>query len=396
LLVAALRFNPTLAESRAHVKEATSAVITAKALPNLTVGLASEYDLTRVAESPWLWSISTDFLLDAVFKEKLRTALAQTLVRAARLDYAESIWIVRKELRASLLAVVLAERREALLADTERDREQLAQSVRQRRALGEASATEQLQVEVESNRAQIAHVNAQQELLAARARLAAVIGVPIAALDSLRLQWSDLESPVLPDEVRLDELRQQALLSRADLERAIVDYQAREVELQQQVRAQYPQLSLGPGYMWDHGIQKATLGISLSLPIFNRNRGPIAEAAARREAAGEHLLSVQATVINDIDAAQRAYRNALNSLSAANRESESTRSLLRSTDQAVRLGSEDQATLLAARLAVASDELATIDAIERTQLALGHWEDALRTPLTGSEINLQSAADASH
>jgi hypothetical protein len=62
----------------------------------------------------------------------------------------------------------------------------------------------------------------------------------------------------------------------------------------------------------------------------------------------------------------------------------------------VRLGSEDQATLLAARLAVASDELATIDAIERTQLALGHWEDALRTPLTGSEINLQSAADASH
>jgi outer membrane protein TolC len=396
LLVAAMRMNPKLAEARAHVKEMTNAVVTANSLPNVTVGLGGEYNLSQAAESPWLWSISTDFLLDAVLQRNLRDELAQTQVRGARLDYAEAIWAVRKEVRTSLLAAVLAEKREAVLAAAEQDREQLAQMIRRRHAVGEASATEQLQVELEASRSRAARIGAHRDATAARAQLANAVGLPVAALDGVRLQWTDLQLPVLPSDARLDELRQQALLSRSDLERAIADYQSRETELHQQIRAQYPQMSIGPGYMWDHGIRKATLGMSFSMPMFSRNRGPIGEAEAKRAAAGEHLLLVQATAINEIDAAQRAYRDALETLAAAVEQTAATKSLAASTARAVGLGSEDRVALATARVAASTDELALIDAIERMQQALGQWEDAVRTPLTGSEINLRLTTDALH
>ncbi len=107
------------------------------------------------------------------------------------------------------------------------------------------------------------------------------------------------------------ERRSRALLSRPDLERAIADYDARELELKQQVSAQYLQTSLGPGYTYDHGIRKATFNASIALPIFNRNEGPIAEAVAARELAGRHALTVQATILNEIDAAAQGYESAL-------------------------------------------------------------------------------------
>jgi hypothetical protein len=62
----------------------------------------------------------------------------------------------------------------------------------------------------------------------------------------------------------------------------------------------------------------------------------------------------------------------------------------------VGLGSEDRVALATARVAASTDELALIDAIERMQQALGQWEDAVRTPLTGSEINLRLTTDALH
>lgn len=391
LLVAAIRFNPALAEARAQLKESVAASEASKALPNVTIGLSSEYDLTRTAESPWLWAISTDFLLDAVFQKHLRSQLADEKVRQARLVYAEALWSIRKELCASLLSVAIVNKRVDVLTEIDGARAQLTTLVRQRYELGEASATELLQAQIESTRAHTELIRARSEQVVARSRLATAVGLPIAVLDAVQVQESNLENLAVPDEARLVELRQRALLSRADIEQAIAVYQSREVELQQQVRAQYPQLSVGPGYMWDHGIRKATLGLSLSLPLFGGNRGPIAEADARRESAGEHLLAIQAAAMNEIDAAYRAYLIAVEALVAVREEAVAAVSLADRVNRAVGLGAEDRMMLLTTQVAANTEKLALIEAVDRAQLALGQWEDALRTPLVGTEIDLQSA-----
>jgi outer membrane protein TolC len=390
LLVAAAEHNPKLRVARAQLQAASAATITAHALPNPTLSLGSEYTLSQTAESPWLWSITTDWLLDAGLRRQLRTQLADNAVRAARLDYAEALWMVRSELRAALLSYLSGEQRSQLLTNAVTDQERLLGLQRQRVTQGEAAAAEALQVELELTRARSTLVDNNRQQSAALAQLAQAAGVSISALQQQRFIWDDLIRIPALDEAALLKQRDAALLSRTDLERAVLDYQSRELQLQQAVRQQYPQVSIGPGYTWDHGVHKASLGVSLSLPIFNRNRGPIAEAEAARTIAGEQAMAVQARAVNEIDAAQQAYQSAVQVLQGVVQQSDVTTTLLQQTERALTLGAADQSTVLAARLAASAQSLAVLNAVEVMQQALGQLEDALRTPLSGPELQLNA------
>jgi outer membrane protein TolC len=392
LLVAGMQFSPALTESRAHIAEALASVTTARTYPNPNLGLSFEYDLQRYAESPWLWGASLGFLVDTALRRELRTQLAQTAVRGARLDYAEAIWSLRRDLRAALLATVLAERRIALLTAAERDRSDLLRLVSRRVEAGAATGPDRLQASVELARTRTALADARRQLAEGRAQVAHVIGVPITALEGRSLRWDELEAPSLPDAVRIGDLRERALLSRPDLERAMGAYQASEIELRQQVRAQFPELTVAPGYLYDHGIRKATLGVSFNLPLFDHNRGPIAEALARRESSGQHLLAVQGDILNEIDAALGEYRLASSALESAREQASAAEALAANMEQSFAAGAEDRPALLSARLAANADELAELDAVERAQTILGQLEDALRTPLAGPETTLRFTA----
>ena len=72
-----------------------------------------------------------------------------------------------------------------------------------------------------------------------------------------------------------------------------MDYTAAEQSLEAEVRAQYPDLVIGPGFGKQDGDQQFLLGLSAPLGIFNGNRAGIARATAAREiarAAAETLL----------------------------------------------------------------------------------------------------------
>lgn len=66
---------------------------------------------------------------------------------------------------------------------------------------------------------------------------------------------------------------------------ATAEYRAAEHTLELEVRKQYPDLHLSPGYGREDGQDQLLLGLSLPLPILNANRRAIAEARAQRELA---------------------------------------------------------------------------------------------------------------
>jgi outer membrane protein TolC len=217
--------------------------------------------------------------------------------------------------------------------------------------------------------------------------------VPVAALDGLDLRWDDFDQPAAPSPAELDTLADHALLARADLERALVDYASRETELHQQVHAQYPQLSMGPGYTYDHGMRKLTFNASLALPVFDQNQGPIGEARARREAAAAHVRAVQADIGSAIDAARARLDAALPSLAAARAGQRAAERTREQAEHAFALGAIDRPAMLAARLSALAGEqtaLAALDAAWQAQAAL---EDALRTPLDPDEAALWPAVE---
>lgn len=388
LLVIAAERNSKLLIARAQLQAASAAIRTAQALPNPTLSLGSEYSLSQTSESPWLWSLTTDWLVDAGLRRQLRIQLADTQVRAVRLDYAEALWSVRSELRRALLSYLLSAQRGVLLTDAVTDQERLVNLQRQRVRLGEAAATDALQVELDLAHARSALATNTRAYAVAQAQLAAALGLPLSSLQQQRFTWDDLIHVTPLDEAQLSKLRDSALLARTDLERAVLDYQSRDLELQQAIRQQYPQLSVGPGYTWDHGVHKATLGVSFTLPIFNRNQGPIAEAEAARNVSGEQAMAVQSQVLNEIDAARQTYQLSVQSLQTVVQQSDVTDTLLQQATRAMNAGAADQVTVLSARVAANTQSLAVLDAVEVMQQTLGQLEDALRTPLSGPELNL--------
>lgn len=392
LVLAALALNPDLVEARAHLAEASAAVRTARARPNPSLGLALErYTQAQADSAPWLWGFSLDFLLEDPLRRRLRVQLADQGVRAARLDYAEKLWAVRTAVRTALAQRWIADRQHALAGRTVAAAEALVQAARQRVALGEDTPQVALQAEQTLAQARRDQAGATQAVAGAQARLARAIGVPTQALQGLDVRWEDFDRPVAPPGAALDRLADHALLARADLERALVDYASRETELQQQVRAQYPQLSVGPGYTYDHGLRKLTFNASVGLPLFDRNQGPIAEARARREAAAAHVRAVQADIASAIDAARARYAAALPALAAARAGRQAAERARGQVERAFALGAVDRSAMLEAQLgalAAAQSELGALDTSRQAEAAL---EDALRAPLDPTEAALWPA-----
>ncbi|WP_177229192.1 TolC family protein [Dyella sp. OK004] len=388
LLLAALMLNPDLAEARAHLAEADAAVRTAKALPNPTVSLALErYTQSQAGSSPWLWGITTDMLIDTMLRRRLRADLANAGVRGARLDYAEKVWDVRRSLRTALADVMLAQRQQQLAEQTVAKAGELQAALQQRHALGETLPAEVLQSAQTLAQARNESAAAAQRSADARARLARAVGVPVPALDDVHLRWDTLDTPAAIND-KLPALAERAQLSRTDLERALVDYDSRETELHQQVRAQYPQVSLGPGYTYDHGVRKLQFNLSTTLPIFNQNQGPIAEAEARREAAGKHVEAVQATIDSEIAAASAKYDAALRALNAARGGQQAAQKLQRQIELGHAHGEDDRVAVLNAQLAALAAGQAELTALDQAQQALGAVEDAVRAPLEGDEVSV--------
>jgi outer membrane protein, heavy metal efflux system len=74
-----------------------------------------------------------------------------------------------------------------------------------------------------------------------------------------------------------------------DVRIAAAEYEVAERALKREIQAQYPDLVIGPGFGTDEGDERALLGLSLPLPLWNRNQQAIATARAERELAKVQL-----------------------------------------------------------------------------------------------------------
>jgi len=84
---------------------------------------------------------------------------------------------------------------------------------------------------------------------------------------------------------------------------AVAEYEAAEKLVELEIRKQYPDLSISPGYGNEDGKNQVLMGVSLPLPLVNANRQAIAEARALREVA---RVTAETTIERVISAARAA------------------------------------------------------------------------------------------
>jgi outer membrane protein TolC len=385
LLAVALTQNPRLAVARAEVNAAKSREITAAQSPNPDLTLQSEY--ARHDPHPWLYGVSLDWLLRSPEQRRLETKIAGLDTGDARLQLMDQAWAVRSALAAALTDWEGGRRRLSLLARLAAAQERLFALEKQRVNAGEDAPSEllvgeQARIQIEQQQAQL-----RRTVDAAQAAAAKALGLPPQALDGVAITWPDWgEPPPLNDDVRRD-AREQALLSRADLGRAMNEYAATEAKLQLSIARQYPQFVLSPGYYWDHGIAKFPFDVGFTLP-FNGNKGEIAEARAGRELAGQRMLALQGDIYGQIVAAERAESIARESAAAAERQLQSARRQKSASDLGFSLGALDLQDQLSAEILIVRAELEVLEMRAELQNSRNGLEDVLHAPLSGPELAL--------
>ena len=177
------------------------------------------------------------------------------------------------------------------------------------------------------------------------------------------------------------EMRRQAMLGRADILAALADYAAAQSALQLEIAKQYPDVHFSPGYQFDQGDNIWSLGLTVELPLLNRNQGPIAEAAARRVEAAARFNALQATVLADIDTAVESYRATEKSLATLQDLAGAQAASRDAVAAQVRAGAAAPLDLLNAQLELAVAEEAQLDARVKRQHSLAALEDAVQRPI---------------
>ncbi|MGH9592604.1 MAG: TolC family protein, partial [Bryobacteraceae bacterium] len=376
LTLVAFYYQPALAEARAQLLAAQAAKITAGQRPNPTVSVTPGYDTQIPGNySPWLVPLTFDVPIETAGKRGKRIAEAEHLAEAARWNLVGTVWQVRSRIRTDLLNLYSARETAALLA-----RQEMAQSNVVRLLAGQFTAGAVSSYEVAQARAalastQLAQQDAGGKANQARVELAHALGVPTRALNGVKFSFAELNR--FPRDLTRPEVRRQALLNRAAVRGALAEYAASQSALQLEIANQYPDLHLGPGYVWNNGNagdSQWELGLTVTLPILNHNQGPVAEAEARRTQAAAHFLTVQANAVAEIDSALAGYLAGRQQVATAKTLLDNSQKQLDSIQAQAQAGETDPLAVANAEVVFAAGEQNRLNALVQAQQSLGQLE----------------------
>ena len=387
LTLAAIYYSPVLQQARAEVSAANAAVMTAGERPNPT------FRLQPGIPNPYLFALSFLFPIQTAGKRRIMVEQAKDLTLASRLNLAQATWQVCSNVRSAMVNYFLARREVSLLQLQQGLQTRRVELLRQRLVAGEISQPMVSSARLSLLQAQAAIETAEGRVLETRAALAAAVGVPVAALADAKIVWPEFEQPPKAASFSAQAIQRDAVLNRLDVRRALAEYAAAQAALQLQIARQHPDFQLGPGYDFEEGHNYFTLGYSVTLPVFNRNQGPIAQAEAQRKAAAAAFLATQANAIAQSEEALARYRGAMRELNGTEQAVRQLERVVVPTERrTVAAGESDRLALNAVLLQRPALAGTWLSALGRSQSALGALEDAVERPLDPDEIALPGPA----
>ncbi len=353
--------SPRTAAIRGRIGESRADVAGAKVLPNVSL----DYAGTRLRSGTNTGAATVDeYSVEwplLIFGQRHRRVEAATgSVAAAQAHIDADLSIRARDVRDGFDDLLAQQERTRILEESRADLERVAKIVAGRKEAGEASDYESLRVQTEFRASDASLGDARGDLADSRGRLAMLLGQRGTAPRAKGLLEIDASTPIdaealwaiaserLPalDAARKDEAAASAALAAAERDAWPV-----------------PVLSGGATLTKDAESTSATFGITLPLPVFDRNQGAVARARAHAEETTLERKAIEAEARADLDrAAEVAARRraALAELdSAVSTRLPEMRSM---AESAYREGRGDILELLDAFRSLTSTRLARVDA----------------------------------
>jgi len=394
LFAAILSDDPRVTAARANIEAARRDARLAHKAAMPTLSLASDYTNDPTMPSPWLIGATADVQLDFGGRRAGRLRSADLGVIGAGYDLIDVVWADRIAAMRGLIDVFAGERQVALGDDLVGLYDRQLAAMQRRVAGGEISSLTLAQVRAARAAAARVRDDARARILAGRAAIATVLGVPVSALDAVVFVWPDFDS-VPPVPAITPAVKAAALVHRADVLHTLVSYDQAEAALRIEVAKQVPAISLAPGYTWQGGLFHIPFGVNLQAPSFDLNRTAIRAAEAHRAAAGVAIEAAIADAQGAIDTAASERTAAVAALARLTQEElPQARLAADRADAQLRLGAIDRADWAVAKAADAAARLAAIDTLARVHFAQIALEAALRRPLDGPEMQISVRTDA--
>ncbi|MFO1438877.1 MAG: TolC family protein [Verrucomicrobiaceae bacterium] len=376
LSLAAAYFHPDVALARAEAEEAAAGIKTAQMRPNPVFTFAPQYASFRApTPTPWFFGPSLMIPIETAGKRSKRTEQALAAAEAARWRVSARAWAARSRVRAAMLELHGARENIRLLETEQKLHDEAIKKLTAQMDAGDVSPFELTQARLMLNRTRLALQDAQRNAASGEARLAAAIGVPLHALKSIALDFSTFHG--LPEP---GQSRRRALTQRADLMALLAEYAATEAALKLEITRQYPDVNVSPGYDYNSGQNRWQLGLNLPIPL-NQNRGPIAQAEARRVTAEKRFLAQQATIQGELDIALAGYQASRAKVATAAQLAQEAIAAADTTKRMVDAGEVSALELTRRQIETSTANVALLAAQLEAQTAAGALEDAMQATL---------------
>lgn len=154
-----------------------------------------------------------------------------------------------------------------------------------------------------------------------------------------------------------------ALLRHPRLLAAMAAYKTSEQELRLEVRKQYPDLELSPGYTYEEGEGKFGLSVGFTLPLWNRNREGIARAEGSRALSKHEAAQQWRELVLQASALQQRQKLAAQHCRAEHERLSALQSSTAHQEELYRLGEVDLPTIASSRHETYVRRLAYLDCL---------------------------------
>ena len=308
----ALESNPDLAAARNEVAAVAATIRQAGTRPNPEVSALVED--TRSSTRTNTLQLAQPIELGG--KRAARIEAASLGRDAAEAD----LQIKRAEIRAAVITayfdVVVAQERVRLAEASTALAQRATKASTNRVIAGKASPVEETKSKVAEANVRVEHLQAASELASARKRLTSTWGNT-----SPRFLRTDASSDKLPTAAPHSDLAAR-LANAPAIVRARLEIDRRKALVQVEKSRRTPNLTLTLGAKRDQqvGRTQTVLGLSMPLPLFDRNQGNLLEALRRANKAEDELASAQIRVDGDLAQAEERLRAALQELDLIQKE----------------------------------------------------------------------------
>lgn len=306
-LALAVAYNDTLRAARHEVAASDGGVLQAGLLPNPEVAVQMED--TREASRTLTGQLNLPIELGG--KRAARVSAAQKARELALAQLAGTQASLRAAVSAAFFELLIAQERVTLARGTLGIAAEGMQAAARRVAAGKIAPLEETKARVEQANAELELSEATAGLARARQALSSLWGSPVPGFGEA---GGDLQTvPAAPADVSLAgglDAAPALLASRREMER-------RQAEIEVERSRQYPDLTVSLGAKRDNGSGRGAypvLGISLPLPLFDRNQGRLYTALRQADKAADEYRATRVRL--DTELRQAASRLAVARTSA--------------------------------------------------------------------------------